>query len=169
MALKETETPKRVPLRVVESGANTFTAQLILLPNNKGENVFDLDQVELIIGTPAPAAAADHGSIQVQIQLDTGTTPTTMLDPNDQRVKYDSRTFIESAVEAADIANVSREVVGEKTTGFANYIANDQFWLCTQGTAMGGVTAPTGWAIGSVEKLSSAQLLALNTSQVSQN
>lgn len=166
MVLKEKDTPRRIGLSVVESAANTFTAQLILLPNSKGESVFDLDKVQLALNPATPAAVDDYGSYRVQIQKDTGTTPAAILGQNDSRVLYDGQVSIASGTEAADFTMIDRHLIGESHEGYAEYIANDQFWLVIQGTAMAAAVTVQGWAIGSVETLTIVQITALLVAQL---
>jgi len=165
--LKNSDTPRKIPLNLVETGANTFSQVLVPLPNTKGIDVFDLDLVDLRWVSSAPAAAEDTGFVQVQVQRDTGTAPTAMLPAEDTRVLYNGDLLISSGVEAADIDTwVILNEMGKSHVGFAEYITNDQVRLCVEGAAMGGAYRIRGNLIGSIEKLSASQLQALTTAQL---
>ena len=152
-------------MSITESAANTFTSQKIELPNVKGINAFDLDKIEFRWSAPAPAFADDYGSTHYQIQKSTGSPPTAMLGYDDDKVLYDLTVDIASGTEAADLRMIVTKEFGEEHVGFAEYIANDEIYLCVQGTSNGAVASGQGKLIGSIEKLSQSELttLLLNT------
>ncbi len=164
--LKENETPRKIGLQVVESAANTFTAQEILLPNTKGETVFDLDRVEINYAIPIPAAVDDLSSVAVQIQRNTGPTPTALLNLNDQNLLYNADYFVASGTEAADITFAFLQEMGRDHAGWAEYIANDSVWLVVVGNANAAAQTIRGRLIGSIEKLDAKAVTALLLSQI---
>lgn len=164
--LTEKETPRKIPIVVTESAANTFTQALIQLPNTKGETLFDLDFVNIRLPSNIPAAVDDTGSYRVQIQRDTGTPPTAMINFDDQRVLYDATVEVHSGTEAADIDMIVRDVHGASHAGFAEYVANDTVYFCVQSTAMAAATVIRGKLVGSIESLTTKEITALLLSQL---
>lgn len=166
MVLSKSESPRKIPVAVVESGANTFTATQHLLPNTRGETVFDLDKVEIQLDPQVPAAADDWGQYRIQIQRDTGAAPAAMLGNNDDRVLYNATVSMASGTQADDITDVYAAEIGKEHVGYAEYIANDSVYVCVEGTALGGAVTLRGRLIGSIEKLNNQQIMALLTSQL---
>jgi len=165
MALKNNQQPSKVGISITEAAANTFTSQKIELPNVKGLNAFDLDKIEFRWSAPAPAAPDDYGSTHFQIQKSTGSSPTGMLGYDDDKVLYDVTIDTASGTEAADLKMIFYKEFGSEHVGYAEYIANDEVYLCVQGTANGAPASGQGKLIGSIEKLSQSELttLLLNT------
>ena len=164
--LKEGDIPRKIPLLVTEDAANTFTTTQILLPNVKGETVFDLDKVQLNLKPIIPAAVDDWGEYTVQIVRDTGTVPTAILSVEDSRVLYHAVVRTTSGTEAADLIFIDRDEIGKNHLGYAEYIANDSLYMSVLGDAQAVATVVAGWMIGSVEKLTALQVMALLTSQL---
>ena len=165
-ALKESDTPRKVPVVVTESAANTFTAAVQQLPNARGDTVFDLDKVELRMPTVNTAAVADFGEYRVQLQKDTGSTPTALLASSDRNLIYEAVVRIGSSVEADDIIMFEVLEMGEDHVGYAEYIANDSVFLCVEGSALASAAVVRGRLIGSVEKLTDKQIGALLLAEI---
>lgn len=161
MVQREKEELRKIGMEVVESAANTFTAKKIELPNTRGNNVFDVDLVEVQLPQKTPAAADDWGHYKVQLQKSTGNVPTAMLDLDESKLLYQADVQVASGTEAADITMVDRQEIGSNQIGHAEYVANDHVYFCIQGTALAGAVTLQGRVRGSVETLSQKELTTL--------